>query len=145
MKAQIKSDFEKYLISIMSKDTNGYYFLIDAVKVYLFFEGQTIKPSDAYMTLKIVPLDTERVATDTLYHRGFYRFYAYSKNVLFCDKIGDYLSDILNEQIVDIAGQFRIEMEILKTFQRGNKFAGMDYYENIFDIYFNHWEHATRP
>lgn len=144
MKAQIKSDFEKYLISLMQKDTIGYYLTVDSVKVYVYFEGQTIKPMDAYINVTFAPTDTQRVATDTIYHDGFIRMYTYAKNVLFCDKVGDYLSSILNEKTIDITGQFRIELELFRTKQRGNKFAGMDYFENIFDLDFAHWEHATR-
>ena len=68
MKAQIKSDFEKYLISLMQKDTIGYYLTVENVKVYVYFEGQTIKPMDAYINVTFAPTATERVATDTIYH-----------------------------------------------------------------------------
>lgn len=140
MKASIKIDFEKWLITQMSKDAIGNYFTYDGKKVYVWFEGQTIKPTDYYITLQIWANDTQRVATKTIYHAGTYRFYIYANPVIMADKISDFLASMLNEKIIDINGAFRIETGILKTHQRGNKFAGMDYFENICDIKFEHWE-----
>ena len=145
MKAQIKSDFEKWLIAQMSKDTIGNYLTYDGKKVYFWFEGQTIKPTEYYMTLQIWANDTRRIATKTIYHAGTYRFYIYANPAIMADKIADFLSSIVNEKIIDITGEFRIETGILNTFQRGNKFEGMDYFENICTLDFQHWENVAIP
>lgn len=142
MKAQIKSDFEKWLITQMSSDTIGRYLTISSKKVYLFFEGEDNKnPPNSYINIGVTPNDTERIATNTLYHSGYFRFYIYDKspNPIFADKISDYLATLMQEKDIDVSGSFRIQMGLLSVKQRGNKFAGMDYYENICNLDFEHW------
>lgn len=139
MKAQIKSDFEKWLITQMSSDATGYYITVGTQKVYVWFESQVIKPTDAYINITITPNDTERIATNTLYHSGYYRFYIYAKTPILTDKISDYLATLMQEKDIDVSGSFRIQMGLLSVKQRGNKFAGMDYYENICNLDFEHW------
>lgn len=145
MKAQIKSDFEKWLISQMSKDAVGNYLTYDTKKVYFWFEGQTIQPSDYKVTVQVWANDTKRVATNALYHNGTFKFYIYANPAIMADKISDYLASLLNEKTIDVTGSFRIETGLFNTKQRGNKFAGMDYFENICTLDFEHWEHAPLP
>lgn len=145
MKAQIKSDFEKWLIAQMSKDTIGNYLTYDTKKVYFWFEGQTIKPTDYYVTVQVWANDTQRIATKTLYHDGYYKFFIYANPAIMADKISDYLASLVNEKIIDVSGSFRIETGLFNTKQRGNKFAGMDCFENICTLDFQHWENVAIP
>jgi hypothetical protein len=140
MKAKIKTDFEKHLIAQLTKEGSKYYKTINSLKTYFWFEGQTITPSDNFVNLTIIPSQTERIATGAKYHTGVYRFYCYSTNALNGDKIIDGLSAIIDELTVEQTGGFRIELDVLSTFQRGNKFENSTHYETIADIEFRHWE-----
>lgn len=139
MKAHIKSDFEAHLISLATLEGTKYYINISGTKVYLWFEGQTIEPSDAYINLKIVPTNTTRPAIGIKYHEGYYRFFVYGLSTIHCDKVMDYLSSILDEQIINGANG-RIETGILGTYQRGNRFMGSSLFETIANLTFQHWE-----
>lgn len=141
MKAQIKTDFEKWLITQLSKEGSKYYIPMDSIKVYFYFEGQEYKDDEACISMRLVPINTIRAATATLMHTGYCRFYCYGKSQLIADKIVDKLSALLNEKTIDITGSFRIETDIVKTKQR-NKFANSVYFEDIADIDWWHWSHV---
>jgi len=142
MRALIKTDFEKWLLSQLTEDTEGFYLTVGANKVYFYFEGEDGKTKDAYAKMKVIPLDTTRPATGLKYHTGRYKFFIYGLNALIPDKITDALADIIEEKIIEETGGFRIETELLVTRQRGNKFYGSTHYENIVDIAFHHWENG---
>ncbi len=140
MKAQIKTDTEKFIISKLTKETgtNKYYLTVGATRCYMFFEGQTMDKSDAVTNMVIVPFDTTVAATGSKMHNGMFRFYCYGKTQLMADQIVDALSAILDEQTIDISGSFRIETSVMSTKQR-NKFSNSTSYENICQIEFWHW------
>lgn len=141
MTAQIKTDFEKWLITQMTKDGSRYYVTIPtAVKAYLSFEGQSLGSTDNEISMVIIPLGTDRIASGTKMCEGMFRFYCYSKTQLGADKIVDKLASLMDEQTINVTGSFRIELAIMSTFQR-NKFADSLYYENICQIRFAHWSH----
>ena len=141
MKSQIKTDFETWLIANVLKEavTNKYYFLVGTAKVYIWFEGQTVTASDQYITLKIVPIDVTRIATGVKMHEGDYQFYIYAKTALMCDKIEDSLATLLEEKTIEQTALFRIELDMWKSFQRGNKFEGSLFYENVAKVGFRYW------
>lgn len=137
MKSRIKTDFEKWLKTQLTKEGSNYYLPVGAYKLYLFFEGQNTSVSDLYARLEIVAKDTDRVATGTKYHSGAYKLFIYGINALLPDKATDALAELLDEKIIDISGDFRIETGIISTKYRGTKFES--HYENIIEIPFYHW------
>lgn len=139
MKALIKTDFETWLISMLSEDDKGYYFPVGAYNVYVYFEGQDGPITDAYVKMQIQPQETTRPATGVKYHTGKYRFFIYGVNVLLTDTIADTLAGLLDEEIIEITQGSRIETGLLSTTARGNKFYGSNHYENITEIPFYHW------
>jgi hypothetical protein len=139
MKAKLKTDFEKYIISLCTKEGPKYYKTLDSIKTYFWFENQTVTPSDAYISLVIIPNPTTRIATGAKHHTGVYRFYVYTTNPLLGDKIVDQLAVLFDEITIETVG-FRIETELVSTFQRGNKFEQSTHYESIAEITFHHWE-----
>ncbi len=139
MKARIKTDFEKWLKTQLVKEGTDYYLAVGARKLYFFFEGQKTKDVDLYTTIQIHPSDTERVATGTKYHTGIYKFFIYGVNALLPDTATDALITLLDEKIINLTGDFRIETGVMSTKYRGNKFEGARHYENITEIPFYHW------
>lgn len=139
MKALIKTDFETWLMSMLTEDATGYYFSVGAYKVYVYFEGQDGLITDAYVKMQIVPQDTTRPATGVKYHSGKYKFFIYGVNILLTDKIADALAGLLDEEIIEVTQGSRIETGLLSTTTRGNKFYGSDHYENVTEIPFYHW------
>lgn len=139
MKAKLKIDFEKYIISLCTKEGSAYFKLLDTIKTYFWFENQTITVSDNYVNLTIIPNYTTRLATGVKHHTGVYRFFVYTKNTLNGDKIADALGVLLDEMTIDTSG-FRIETDVMSTFQRGNKLEGSTHYETILELPFYHWE-----
>lgn len=142
MKASIKTDFEKWLITKLTKEavTNKYYLTVGSDKLYVYFEGQEAGSDGLFVNVNIVPVIVERVSTGAKFHKGFYRFYIYANTVLIGDKVVDALSTILDEQNITVTGSFHLETEVLSTFQRGNKFASSPKYETICDLNFYFWE-----
>jgi len=140
MKALLKTDFEKWLISQLTAEGSLYYLTVDSKKVYFFFEGQSITTKDNFVNLQIRALDTTRIATDAKYHTGTYNFYIYGLSVLMPDKVTDALGDLLDEVLIEETGGFRIELGILSTKYRGNRFQDSTHYENIIEIPYHHWE-----
>jgi hypothetical protein len=140
----MNTDFEKWFISQLTKEGDKYYFMVGAYKVYVYFEGQTADVTDAFVNMRIVPYDTSIIATGAKYHSGQYTFFIYGINALLPDKITDTLATMLDEKIIEETGGFRIQMGIISTHQRGNKFKGSSHYENIVNIDFQHWEHQSR-
>lgn len=139
MKANIKTDFEKWFIKQLVKEGTKYYLLVGAIKAYVYFEGQDYDASSAFITMQIHSKDTQRVATNVKYHPGAYKFYIYGENILIPDKITDALATLLDEITIEETGGFRIETGLLSTQHRGNKFADSTHYENIVEINFHHW------
>jgi len=137
MKSGIKSDFEAWLISQCTADGNKRYLTIESVPAYLWFEGETTESSDQFISLSIVPVDTVRAGVGTKHTSGYYRFDIFSKSPLFGDVAVDYLSSILDDLRVDNAEL--TNLDVVKTFQRGNKFEGSTHYETIADINFDSW------
>ena len=141
MKALIKTDFEKYLLTLLTKTGNKFYKTIDTKQVFFWFEGQTITPSDYFVSLQIVSGLTERIAITVKFHIGTYKFYIYAIDALTGDKIVDVLSDLLDEIVVEKTAGFRIETDIMTTAQRGNKLSESTHYETIAELSYHHWEH----
>lgn len=139
MKALIKTDFEKWLIALLTEDADGYYFMVGAYKVYVYFEGEDGAITDAYVKMQIQPQETTRPATGVKYHSGKYKFFIYGINALLPDKIADALAGLLDEEIIEVTVGSRIETGLLSTKTRGNKFYGSNHYENITEIPFYHW------
>jgi len=140
MKTLIKTDFEKWLLSQLTEDDIGYFFTVDATKVYVYFEGEDGKTDLAHVRLQIIPSETTRPATGVKYHTGKYKLFIYGVHILLIDKIADALSDMLDEIIIEETQSFRIETGLLSTKTRGNKFYGSNNYESITEIPFYHWE-----
>lgn len=142
MKANVKTDFEKWLITQILKEavTNKYYFLVGTTKCYLYFEGQEAGSDGLFINMRIVPVNAERITTGAIYHSGFYRFYIYADTTLIGDKVVDALSTIINEKDITVTGNFHLETEIVTTHQRGNKFTSSPKYETIADCKFRFWE-----
>jgi len=141
MRAEIKSDFEQWLIDQCTTDGDKYYLTINGQSVYIWFEGQTITASDSFVNLKIVPIDTKRVSIGAKHHSGYYRFHVHSLSPIFGDMIVDYLASLLDEERIE--DSYLIDLGVCSTFQRGNKFASSTHYETIVDIDFDHWECAA--
>lgn len=140
MVAQVKTDFEKWLIANhLTQEGAKFYFMVGALKVYVYFEGQSSKNEDNFLNLRIVPDDRERVATDTIYSTGKFKFFIYSTNALNPDKITDALIGILDEKTIEHTQGFRIETGIMRTKYRAQKFEESDHYENIAEVGFEHW------
>lgn len=140
MTAQIKTDFEKWLIANhLTQELNKFYFMVGAQKVYVYFEGQSAEGEDAFINLRIEPKERSKVGTGTVYHRGLFKFYIYGLNALVPDRITDALATILDEKTIEHTQSFRIETGVMTTKYRGNKFAESDHYENIVEIEFSHW------
>lgn len=139
MKSNIKSDFEKWLLSRLTEDADGFYMMVGAYKVYFYFEGEAGKITDSYVRLQIVPSETTRPATGVKYHTGKYKFFIYGIHAILPDRIADALSSLIDETIIEETQNFRIETGVLSTKTRGNKLYGSSHYENITEIPFYHW------
>lgn len=140
MKALIKTDFEKYLLTLLTKTGNKFYKTIDTKQVYFWFEGQTIMPSDYFVSLQILPSNTERITTGVKFHTGSYKFFIYALDPLSGDKIVDGLSVLFDELTIEKTAGFRIETDIMNTIQRGNKLSESTHYETIVQLNYFHWE-----
>ncbi len=92
-----------------------------------------------YITIQIHATDTTRVTTGSKYHSGIYKFYIYSLNILTPDKITDSLATLLDEKIIEETVGSRIDLGILATRYRANKFLGSTHYESITELEFSHW------
>jgi hypothetical protein len=126
----------------MQKDEKGYYIPFAASeKFYIFFEGQIVPKVEYFANLIIAPTRTERLGLDVIFHAGFFRFYTYAPQMVVLDHLTDKLSELLNEKTIDI-DNFKIELDLINPYQRGNKFKGWESYENINDIKFRHWSHV---
>lgn len=139
MESRINTDFKKWFINSLVKEGERYYFQVRALKVYVYFEGQTPEDFDALITIKISLLNTGNISGNKKYYSGFYRLYVYGENILINDRIVDTLKDLLEEKIIDVPGKFRLETSLLSTKSRGNKFKGSRHYESIIDVNFYHW------
>lgn len=139
MNAQIKTDFEKWLITQMTKEGVRYYVTIPtSVKAYVNFEGQSMGSADNEVAMTIIPINTDRIASGTKMSEGLFRFYCYSKTQLGADKISDKLASIMDEQTINVTGSFRIELGVTSVTQR-NKFADSLYFESVCQVRFWHW------
>ena len=139
MKTLIKTDFEKWLQSQLIEDDKGFYLLVGANKVYFYFEGEDGEMKETYVRMQIVPSDTTTPATGVKFHSGKYKFFIYHKTILTTDKISDEISSLLDEITIEETQSFRIDLGVVSTKARGNKFYGSPHYENIIEIPFSHW------
>lgn len=139
MRKILKTDFEKYIISLATKVGSKYKFVIGGKDVWIWFEGQTIVPSDNFINLAIIPVNTSRMAMGCKKHDGLYRFYIYALTVQMCDEIADYLAGLFDDKRIEVTAGTLIDTDVLNVTQRGNRFEDSTHYESIADLAFANW------